>query len=292
VDEGTLDAIVIHWNQGSACAETVSRLDQQPLVTSITVVDNGSRIEERRLVENALAAIDTHSQLIALGENRGFGPASNQGWERWLSAENRSDFSLVLPHDAFAEPGALEQMRATLLANPDLGLLSADVGDGLVPVVDKNFGPIFEPGGSVPGLELCDYPHGTMFLARRACLAEIGLYDERFFTYCEEADLGLRAKAAGWKVGLARGARVINPRVSTPRAAADYLMQRNTLLLTAKHFGASATAVRTLLALGQLIDRSIRPSKRDEYFSGRARLMALRDAALGRFGPPPPSLLE
>ncbi|MFW2382715.1 MAG: glycosyltransferase family 2 protein, partial [Acidimicrobiales bacterium] len=177
-------------------------------------------------------------------------------------------------------------------ANPRLGLLSADVGDGMVPIVDRNFGPIFRPGTSTPGLELCDYPHGTMFIARRECLKQIGLYDERFFTYCEEADLGLRAGDAGWDVGLARGSRVINPRVSTPRAAADYLMERNTLLLTAKHFGLTAAAVRTLLALAQLVDRTIRRSRRDEYYSTRARLMALRDAALGRFGPPPPSLLQ
>ncbi|MGI9609947.1 MAG: glycosyltransferase family 2 protein, partial [Acidimicrobiia bacterium] len=191
-----------------------------------------------------------------------------------------------------AEPGALNQMVELLEANPRLGLLSADVGDGMVPIIDKNFGPIFRPGGTDPGLEACDYPHGTMFIARRGCLQKIGVYDERFFTYCEEADLGLRAQAADWEVGLARGAQVINPRVSTPRAAADYLMERNTLLLTAKHFGVMATGVRTVLAVGQLIDRTLRRSKRDEYFSARARVMALRDAALGRFGPPPASLLQ
>ncbi|MBT8239744.1 MAG: glycosyltransferase, partial [Acidimicrobiia bacterium] len=291
-DQHRVDAIVIHWNQGRACEETVSRLDQEPLVESITVVDNGSRSEERHLVENALAATTTNSQLIALGENRGFGPATNEGWKRWLNDVDGSEFSLVLPHDAYAEPGALEQMLAAAISNPRLGLLSADVGDGMVPVVDKNLGPIFKPGGSMPGVELCDYPHGTMFIARRACLSETGLFDERFFTYCEEADLGLRAGAAGWEVGLARGARVINPRVSTPLAAADYLMQRNTLLLTAKHFGAWATVVRSVVAIGQLIDRTVRRSRRDEYFSVRARLMALRDAALRRFGPPPPSLLQ
>ncbi len=287
-----VDAIVIHWNQGKACAETIARLDQEAVVESITVVDNASLPAERAEVERALNYTTTSSHLIQLAENRGFGPATNKGWNRWLSDEDGGDFSLTLPHDAHAEPGALEQMLAVAVANPGLGLLSADVGDGMVPLVDKNLGPIFRPGGESPGLELCDYPHGTMFLARRACLEEIGLYDERFFTYCEEADLGLRATAAGWEVGLARGARVINPRVSTPRAAAGYLMERNTLLLTAKHFGGLAAAVRTVVAIGQLIDGTVRRSKRDEYFSVRARLMALRDAALGRFGPPPPSLLQ
>jgi GT2 family glycosyltransferase len=287
-----VDAIVIHWNQGAACAKTIAWLDREPVVESITVIDNASLPAEKTEVERALKSTTTTSHLISLTQNRGFGPGTNEGWLRWLAEDNANEFSVALPHDASAETGALEQMMGILGANPGLGLLSADVGDGMVPLVDKNLGPIFRPGGESPGLELCDYPHGTMFLARRACLEEIGLYDERFFTYCEEADLGLRASAAGWEVGLARGARVINPRVSTPRAAAGYLMERNTLLLTAKHFGGRAAALRTVWSIGQLVYRIVRPSKRDEYFSVRARLMALRDAALGRFGPPPPSLLQ
>ena len=46
------------------------------------------------------------------------------------------------------------------------------------------------------GWEPVDYPHGTLLLARRACLEDVGLFDERYFSYCEEADLGLRARAA------------------------------------------------------------------------------------------------
>ena len=47
-------------------------------------------------------------------------------------------------------------------------------------------------------------------MLRRDCLDEVGLFDERYFSYCEEADLALRARRAGWKVGLVRGARVQN----------------------------------------------------------------------------------
>ncbi len=291
MDRAAVDAVIILWNQGTACSRAVAELDRLGPVRSITVVDNDSRPDERRIAAAALDRAECQTRLITLDSNFGFGPATNVGWRRWL-AEGETEWVLTLPHDAYAEAGALEQMLDIADGRPGLGLLSADVGDGMVPVVDRNFGPIFVPGDTEPGLELCDYPHGTMFLARRACLEQIGLYDERFFTYCEEADLGLRAKAAGWEVGLARGARVVNPRVSTPRAAADYLMERNTLLLIAKHFGPWPTTVRTVMTIGQLIDRSLRKSKRDEYFSARARVMALRDAALRRFGPPPSSLLE
>ena len=190
----------------------------------------------------------------------------------------------------YPTPEPLHTMVTIGEQRPRLGLVSADVGDGVTPAVDKNFGPISRPSTVDAGFEPADYPHGTLLMARRACLEEIGLFDERFFTYCEEADLGLRAKAAGWEVGLVRGARVVNPRVSTPKPMAEYLMERNTLLLIAKHFGRRHALVRAFLAVGQLIDRSVRPSRRDEYWSAKARLLALSDAARRRWGPPPPSL--
>jgi hypothetical protein len=34
-------------------------------------------------------------------------------------------------------------------------------------------------------------------------LDEIGLFDEDFFSYCEDSDLGLRARLAGWKAVMA-----------------------------------------------------------------------------------------
>src|ERR1700733_963755 len=42
-------------------------------------------------------------------------------------------------------------------------------------------------------------PSGSAALYRRAMLDEIGGFDEGFFLYCEDQDLGLRAQWAGWK---------------------------------------------------------------------------------------------
>ncbi len=279
----TIDAVVVHWNQGAACAESIAKLSDEPLIGQIFLVDNGSRPAE---LEVALADAGPQVEVIALPENRGFGPGTNAGWARWLS-NAETEWCIALPHDAYAAEGTIAQMLAIGEANQRIGLISADVGDGMLPVVDRNFGPIFKPQAATPGYQPCDYPHGTMFMARRSCLEDIGLYDERFFTYCEEADLGLRAINAGWDVGMAVGSSVFNPRVSTPRPVAGYLMERNTLLLVAKHFGPIPTMVRSSLALWQLARGIVQPSSRGEYWSTKARVLALRDAALRRWGPPP-----
>src|SRR5207253_10955484 len=73
-------------------------------------------------------------------------------------------------------------------------------------------------------------------LVRRGCLQEVGLFDERYFAYCEEADLGVRATRAGWEVGVVWHALVRNPSLSVSVAAVEYLKLRNTLLLVRQHF--------------------------------------------------------
>ena len=54
------------------------------------------------------------------------------------------------------------------------------------------------------------YLSGACLMIRRACLEDIGLLDENFFLYCEDADLCLRAQAAGWKLRFLPGPRIVH----------------------------------------------------------------------------------
>ena len=67
------------------------------------------------------------------------------------------------------------------------------------------------------------FPSGSAALYRRKMLDEIGLFDERFFLYCEDTDLGLRARWAGWECVYVAGA-VVEHRVfaiGRPRVGAE-----------------------------------------------------------------------
>src|SRR5207245_664285 len=125
-----------------------------------------------------------------------------------------------------------------------------------------------------------------------ACLEEVGLFDERYFAYCEEADLGVRARRAGWEVGIVWGAVVRNPHMSTPSPVVDYLMVRNSLLLVRDHFGRYPTSIRLLMALYDTAANGLWRSPPSPYFSWPARRRAIADFLRGRFGPPPPALAE
>jgi N-acetylglucosaminyl-diphospho-decaprenol L-rhamnosyltransferase len=122
-------------------------------------------------------------------------------------------------------------------------------------------------------------------MARRSALDDVGLFDERYFAYCEEVDLDLRARQRGWSVGMVWGAVVVNDRLPD-RAVADYLQLRNTLLLVRTWFGRYPATVRGVYALLQLVWRAVRLGPAD--FGRRCvEARAIADFARGRFGPPP-----
>lgn len=274
----TLTAVVVHRDRPEDCERTVLTLLVQG-VDRVIVVDNGSTV------------LPDVPELLELGRNAGFGPGANAGLRRWLDGD-AGEWVLVCPHDAEPEPGCVERLVAAASARPRAGLACAEYGDhdwSGTPVVDPLFGALLRPSTVDDGWEDAGYPHGTLLLARRQCLEEIGLFDERYFAYCEEADLGERARRAGWEVGIVRGAVVCNPGQSTGAAVPQYLMLRNTLHLVRWNFGWSNAALQFAFVLGITVRGSLGGTKAP-FWHGRARWLALRDYVLGRTGAPPSSL--
>ena len=288
-----LPVVVVHWNRPDRCVATVARfLDQDvPGGVRVVVVDNGSAPEALATVRAGLPA---GVPLVALPRNRGFGPGANAGFRHVLDHPEPGDASWVglAPHDAEPQPGCLARLVAAADARPAAGLVCADFGDGATPVVDPYFGGILAPAAVTEGWEPAGHPHGTLLLARRQLLEEVGLFDERYFAYCEEADLALRAAARGWETGLVRGAMVVNPDTGTRIAAIDYLQLRNTLLLVREHFGRYKASIRWVLGVLQLVRGLVQPAARGPYFVAGARVQALVDHARGRYGPPPARYLD
>ena len=235
-----LDLVVVHRENPLVVPRTVERFCDQGVDLRVLVVDNGSSPEALDRVRPALPA---GVELLALDGNQGFGPAANAGF-RWFLARDPAPWLAVAPHDAEPQPGCLTRLLDELAARPRAGLASADVGDGLTPVVDRYFGAIPAPATVTEGWEPAGYPHGTLMLARRELLAEVGLFDERYFAYCEEAELAVRAARAGWEIGVVRGADVRNGGLGSRIALVDYLQLRNTLLMVREHSGRYHATIR------------------------------------------------
>ena len=275
--------VVVHRDRPRLLAATLEALAAQSVPVRVLLVDSGS--SEAAHAE-AVALLPPGSDVVRMGRNGGFGPSANAGWRRFL-ADHEGEWVGLCPHDALPAPDAIERILAAAAQRPRAGFACGDYGDGATPVVDPYFGSILVPATVEEGWEAAGYPHGTLLLARRAALEDVGLFDERYFAYCEEADLGIRAAAAGWEVGLVRGARVFNPNMSNPRPVIDYLMVRNTLLLVRSHSGRYKASIRFCIAVAQLWTER----RRSPYHHTRARLHALVDFLRGRWGPPPDVLV-
>lgn len=284
-----LAVVLVHWNQSATLCRTVERFRSHGRPLRVIVVDNGSRPAE---LESLQAWVRSHDdvELVEQGANTGFGPGANAGLQRWLADAEGSEWALLAPHDADPLDGCLDELFDALDEHPRAGLACADVGDGRTPYLDPYFGGITRPGGTEAGWEDADYPHGTLMALRRPCIDQIGLFEESFFAYCEEAHLGLRARQAGWQVGLVRGARVRNTQLGSTVAAVDYLQQRNTLRLVRDMSGRYHVTIRLLLSLWQIASGVVRPAGAPLVFHPRARLLGMRDYLLGRSGPPPAEL--
>ena len=83
------------------------------------------------------------------------------------------------------------------------------------------------------------WPDGCAALYRRAMLDEVGGFDEEFFAYADDAELGLRGRIAGWSCLYAPGAVVRHHRGATlglDSAKRLTLIERNRVLLVVKLF--------------------------------------------------------
>ena len=95
------------------------------------------------------------------------------------------------------------------------------------------------PPEDFPVTEEALLPSGSAALYRRAMLEEIGGFDGSFFLYCEDTDLGLRARWAGWKCLYVPEA-VVEHHYSHSAGRASplkaYYVERNRLFVLAKNF--------------------------------------------------------
>lgn len=282
--------VVVHWNQPSDCVLTVENLLRSSVPVRVTVVDNASGTAQRAALERGLQDELGAGcvEILDAPQNLGFGPGANVGLERFLGDPMDGEWVFLAPHDVEVDTNTLETMLTAVAQVPTAGLCCGDVGDGMVPVFDPYFGGMVVAGGERVGWEPVDYPHGTLMGLRRECLAEVGTFDERFFSYCEEAELALRARRRGWQVGLVRGAMVQNRNLGSSVWTVDYLQTRNTLLLVQEASGWYHAFIRICFTLAQILRAGVAPRSRPLVFDAHARVAGVRDFMLRRFGSPPP----
>lgn len=221
-----------------ALAECLASLERQTFSDfEVVVVDNSGR----KAVKSAGRA-----QVIANERNVGFGAAVNQAFHA-----SSARYLAVLNDDATADPRWLDALLGAIEPRTDVGMCASQVrladkggmldsagmllcGDGSSK--QRGHG---EPAASYARTEETLLPSGSAALYRREMLEEIGLFDESFFLYCEDTDLGLRARWAGWECLYVPEARVEHRYSQSAGRASElkaYYVERNRLFVIFKNF--------------------------------------------------------
>ena len=238
------------WNRRDLLQASLQSLTSQNLNQpfEVVVVDNGSDDGSPEMVlKEYMKSTRFRLHLIRNRENRGFCAANNQGF-----VASDTEFVALLNNDAVAEPDWLEKLASAFDGRPDVGMAASKILVYEDPRRIDKAGHLIYPDGQNRGrgsgeldrgqydrVEEILWPDGCAAMYRREMLDETGGFDEDFFAYADDAELGLRAQIAGWKCLYIPGAVVRHHRGATLGLRSSRrleLIERNRVLLAAKLF--------------------------------------------------------
>jgi GT2 family glycosyltransferase len=207
-----VSVIVVTWNGLHVLRDCVTALARQTLPHELIVVDNGSH-------DRTIQWLERHAPqatVIALPENLGFAGGNNVG----LRAAS-GDYLVLLNNDTIAPPDFLEQLVAPLANDAHAGSSAGVLTFAHQPETIASAGIVvgrdglhrdlwmLQPVATLPEASIEIFgASGGAACYRRAALDEVGLFDEGYFNYLEDADLAWRLQLAGWRCLLAPTARV------------------------------------------------------------------------------------
>jgi len=242
-----VSVIIVNWNGREylpACLDSL--LEQTCSDFETIVVDNGSHDGSLELLQHSYPWV----RIVPLSVNTGFAGGNNAGF-----AVAQGKYIVALNNDTRVERTWLAELIAPVEDQHDVGMVASRICSWDDPDQIDSLGVAICPDGMSRGsrrlarfsslslvkTENILLPSGCAALYRREMLEETGFFDDDFFAYCEDTDLGLRGRLAGWNAVLARDA-VVYHRYSRSGGTFSplklYLVERNHFWLALKCFPA------------------------------------------------------
>ncbi|MFZ5982049.1 MAG: glycosyltransferase family 2 protein [Patescibacteria group bacterium] len=197
--------VVLNYNGAQVIKQCLSSLFNLEYPNfSVVVVDNDSKDGSFEMAKNQFG----RAYFIKNEKNLGFATGNNVGIR--FSLERGADWVWLLNNDTEVDPSSLKE----------LVFQGEKAGAGILsPVIFERDGEkIWFAGGRIDWLRmkvvhfqraiseefyLSDFITGCAMLVKKDVFKKIGLLDEDFFLYYEDADFGERARRAGFKKGVA-----------------------------------------------------------------------------------------
>jgi GT2 family glycosyltransferase len=241
----SVSVIIVNWNGKDYLKDCLQSLRAQTFSDyEVILVDNGSTDGS---VEWIRENFPGWVRVLANKRNEGFSGGNNRG----IRASS-GKYIVLLNNDARADPRWLEELVKMAEENPRAGMLACKIylqgGSKIIDNVghlmyrdglNRGRGRLEADQGHYEKIEEVFFPSGCAALYRREMLEEVGLFDEDFFAYGDDTDLGLKGRLAGWKCLYVPGA-VVHHRYSQSSGAYSALkafyVERNRVWIAVKYF--------------------------------------------------------
>jgi GT2 family glycosyltransferase len=211
-ESSTVVCVVLNWN---GCRDTISCLqslaEQDYPALQIVVVDNNSTDDSVAHIREAFPSVE----MLQSPANHGFAAGCNLGTR--LALERSAAFVWLLNNDTVVPPDTLTKLIAAA-SDSQTGMVGTVLRYAHNPAKVQAWG-----GGSIvrsmgfarhfyapAALDSNSYLTFASVLLRRELLQGVGLLDEGYFMYFEDADLSFRARAAGWRLAVAADTAVLH----------------------------------------------------------------------------------
>ena len=199
----TISVVIVNWNSGDLLNQCIAHLEKQTVTPlQIFVVDNASSDSSTQQVKNSDKVL-----FCPMSENLGFAKGNNRA-----IVQCKGDYVVLLNPDAFPEPDWLEQLCIAAQTYPEVAVFgSRQLNQRNLEIMD-GIGDIYHISGLVwrdrYGFEQQSQdliareifsPCAAASMYSRSALTEVGGFDEDYFCYVEDIDLGFRLRLAGYK---------------------------------------------------------------------------------------------
>jgi GT2 family glycosyltransferase len=192
-----------------------------------------------------LRGLAPEAEIIRNAGNDGFAKGNNEAMK--IAMEQGYDYLFLVNMDTVVDPSCVSALVSAAESDCQAGALQARLM--LWPDKDKvnslgnvthflgfgyclGYGEKYVSSVAAP----IAYPSGAAVLLRSSALREVGLFDEEFWMYNEDQDLGWRLWLAGWRCVLVPEAVVWHKYEFSRSISKYYWMDRNRLIVIFKNY--------------------------------------------------------
>ena len=202
-------SIVIYKNDSDELLKVIHSFLNTDMKVRLYLIDNSPSDDIKPLLPS-----DDRIEYQFVGENLGFGKAHNIALRK---IQGLSPYHLILNPDIYFESDVVEQLISYMNENTNVGLITPDI---FLPTGERAFSCRSLPApstlikrrlfpSSVKDVYkdiVYDHPvsspwvSGCFMMVRTSILESVGLFDERFFMYCEDVDISRRVHSCGYDI--------------------------------------------------------------------------------------------